>query len=385
MSDPKAPIIKIADVATTLRAMKDKIIEEWIKRLKSEVPPARHTEKTFLINSLPIFLENLALSLEKHRNRIADAEKTAADHADQRISLKNFSLPDVLTEYKILRQVIFDCLEAKIEIPLRDRNVILDFIQTGTIEVAAEFSRLSQLELETRHNQVVESRSQFVASLAHDLKTPLSSARLMAQFVFRQTEEGKLQDALAMTLRNIDRVDRMVENFLDVNLIIANHPLVLRFEKFDLLRILKDVQAEMSIIYGPRFVLELPKEKLVARWAVAQLTRCLENLCHNAVKYGEEKKPVTITASLKNDHVRIDIHNSGEPIPEEQLQRLFEPYHRADSAQKSGKKGWGLGLTLVKGVAEAHGGSVGVRSNKDGTIFSLILPLDHQYEGRRNE
>ena len=304
-----------------------------------------------------------------------DAEATAAEHAEQRVSLKGFSLPDVLKEYKILRQVIFDCLEEKIELSQRDRNVILDFIQTGTVEVASEFCRLTQEEMEDSHAALIEARAQFVASLAHDLKTPLSSARLMAQFLKRHSNDPLHNDAIAMTLRNIDRVDKMVENFLDVNQIIANRPLPAAVEDCNLTELLKALEVELNVAYGKRFILHLPKEDVVGRWNSSQIIRCLENLCNNAVKYGDPGTPITISLSLVDECARVSVHNVGEKIPDSDRATLFVPYQRSPSASRSGKKGWGLGLTLVKGVAESYGGHVDVESDDRGTTFWIYLPI----------
>lgn len=78
--------------------------------------------------------------------------------------------------------------------------------------------------------------------------------------------------------------------------------------------------------------------------------------------------------------VFINVSNKGPGIPPEDLARLFEPFFRTQAAESAHKSGWGLGLTVVRGIAEAHGGRVEVRSHdSDGVTFSIILPLDSRH------
>jgi signal transduction histidine kinase len=102
-----------------------------------------------------------------------------------------------------------------------------------------------------------------------------------------------------------------------------------------------------------------------------------ENLINNAVKYGSVNELIMFTINKLGNEVEFIVHNEGNPISAEDQASLFKPFSRIASAKNSGKKGWGLGLTLVKGVAEAHGGKVAVKSDKIyGTDFIITLPLD---------
>jgi signal transduction histidine kinase len=95
------------------------------------------------------------------------------------------------------------------------------------------------------------------------------------------------------------------------------------------------------------------------------------------VKYGAAHQPITVTIRLDDVFVWIEVHNEGNLIPVEDQAILFSPFRRAKSAETSGKTGWGLGLTLVRGIAEAHGGTVFVESSVEaGTVFRAKLPRD---------
>jgi signal transduction histidine kinase len=102
----------------------------------------------------------------------------------------------------------------------------------------------------------------------------------------------------------------------------------------------------------------------------------IENLASNAIKYGTPYSIITITLRVVNDHAEIFVHNFGTCITPEDQNKIFTHYSRSISAESSGQTGWGIGLALVKGLAEAHKGSVRVESFKDqGTTFSIRLPI----------
>jgi signal transduction histidine kinase len=101
----------------------------------------------------------------------------------------------------------------------------------------------------------------------------------------------------------------------------------------------------------------------------------LLNLLSNAVKYSPRGGTVTLQALVIKDQVEFQVRNSGPVIPEEDLERIFEPYYRVPD-QSGGKPGWGLGLAFVKRISEQHCGGVQVSSNAyAGTCFCLTLPL----------
>lgn len=112
-------------------------------------------------------------------------------------------------------------------------------------------------------------------------------------------------------------------------------------------------------------------------WDGEELRRALWNLGTNAVKYGAPDKPITITLKRSDSGARISVHNYGSVIAPEDRANLFDPFARTREAQTKGQTGWGLGLTLVRGCAEAHGGKVSIESDAAiGTTFTIHLPPD---------
>ncbi|MFY0572562.1 ATP-binding protein [Archangium lansingense] len=228
---------------------------------------------------------------------------------------------------------------------------------------------LSQLKLER------ELREQFVSALSHDLRTPLTAAKMSAQLIPRQPQlPDKVYSLAARVRQNIDRADQMISDLLDANRIRAGQGLPIERSPGELRQLVAGTLEELSTVHGDRFLLQ-GEESIEGDWDARALRRLLENLCGNAIKYGDPTRPVTVSLKQEGDEVALAVHNWGEPIPAEDQKSLFQYFSRTKSAQTSGKKGWGIGLTLVRGVAEAHGGSVGVESCREkGTVFRVRLP-----------
>jgi signal transduction histidine kinase len=225
-------------------------------------------------------------------------------------------------------------------------------------------------------------RERFVSILAHDLRGPLSTAKMaasllgMAQSRDRTDRDERSREHAKRIDRNLDRADRMIRDLLDVSRIHAGEPLPLHLAECDLVPVARETLAELSHLHGARFVLT-GDERVVGAWAADELRRSLWNLAVNAVKYGASVTPITIHVARHHDRAKISVHNEGAPIPAEEQSCLFDAFARARSTQNAGPGGWGLGLALVRAAAEAHGGRVTVKSDAaTGTTFVLELPLD---------
>lgn len=241
-------------------------------------------------------------------------------------------------------------------------------------------------ELESKIGALVserELRERFVSVLAHDLRGPLNAAKLAVSSLMAglQPEAPEVSDERRRDLaeridRNIDRVDRMVRDLLDANRIHAGGSVPLHLTECDLVEIAREAVDELAETHRDCFVLT-GDEHVVGMWGRDELRRAIWNLAVNAAKYGESGRPITIHVGTDRGHARVSVHNEGVPIPVEEQQGLFRPFARAASTNGHGPRGWGLGLTLVRGVAEAHGGRVQVESDAaTGTTFTLDLPMD---------
>jgi signal transduction histidine kinase len=231
-------------------------------------------------------------------------------------------------------------------------------------------SQIAELNIER------ELRETFVTALTHDLRNPLAASKMSAQILARKSPESEqIQRVTSRISENIDRADRMIQNLLDANQIKSGHQVPLSFTKCDLSEVAKKTVEDLRMLHGEMFLLETDLD-LVGHWDGTAIRRIIENLGTNAIKYGDPEKPIRISLLRINNSIQLSVHNQGNPIPAHEQQSIFELFHRSSSASEGVQKGWGIGLTLVRGLAIAHGGRAEVSSSQEeGTTFTVILPI----------
>jgi signal transduction histidine kinase len=243
-------------------------------------------------------------------------------------------------------------------------------LQLDNAKLYAElFDRIEDLQIES------QLREQFVAILAHDLRGPLSVAKVLSQLLLRYPERLDQRRELAIRIEhNLDRIERMIRDLLDVSRVRAGKRLPLRLDWCDLGAVAEEVVEELSAAHGARFGLVAP-ETVRGIWSSEELRRALWNMGVNAIKYGARDTPITVQVERTRRGARVSVHNLGKPIPAEDQARLFDLYSTLRTRARPGG-GWGLGLALVRACAEAHGGKAEVQSGEAGTTFSIDLPAD---------
>lgn len=224
-------------------------------------------------------------------------------------------------------------------------------------------------------------KTTFVSSITHELRTPLTSIKMFSEFLSKNTQlqdDPEAKKYLRIIRTESDRLSRLVDNVLDFA----------RFERGDkqyqleyeepeaIIRSVVDTFNYQSDVSGIEIQLELPDELpevLVDRNAISQ---ALINLIGNAIKYSPDKKPVTVRASQNGKYVNIDVQDRGIGIKRQHLKKIFDDYYRANDKAAANIAGTGLGLPLVKRIAEAHHGAVTVESSYgEGSVFTLKLPI----------
>lgn len=357
-------------IADRLKQNIPEIMNQWVIRADIEVKAAKQLENLALKNSLPEYLSQLSDALSHTINRSAarrisdkkESTRIGKKHGSDRAGSMNYTMDQLILEYHILRQVICDVLEKDAPLDTNEREVIVCSIEQAVNDAATQYSEtLRELHEKLSH------------TLAHDLRTPLTSARIAAQLVLRKPEETAMHVEKAKDIiHSIDRVDKMVRDLLDASRLKAGEQPPMVFKECDLNSLVHAIGSEMNLIYNDRFILKSDAECL-GFWDEDALRRVIENLASNAIKYGLADTPITLTVTQNETHAIVRIHNEGEAIPYEDQQSLFQHFSRSKSAGE--KVGWGVGLSVVKGMIEAHNGIIDVISEEgDGTYFEFTIP-----------
>ena len=358
--------------SSRLKEKKEAILTLWAERSIKEVHSATNTASLALRNTLPIFLDHLSealatnLKMDVHSVLERDLESVRIGklHGAERAGNRSYVLTEVIFEYHILREVIFQVLEVEGPLSNVQRDIILDSIEQAVNDAAVKFSEV--------HADIQEK---FVTTLTHDLKNPLTAAKMNAQLIIRCSDKPEVCIASASRIiASLNRLNAMIHDLLDASRIRAGEPLTLQLIQCDLDLVIHEIVDEMSTTHGNRFILD-SKEPVKGYWDCDGLKRAIENLIENAVKYGTSTTPITISLRPGKTALEITVHNQGPVIPENEILFLFQQYRRAKNAQEGSKAGWGLGLTVVKGVVDAHNGKVRVESTVgNGTSFILEIP-----------
>ncbi|HEY1957937.1 MAG TPA: HAMP domain-containing sensor histidine kinase [Polyangiaceae bacterium] len=212
---------------------------------------------------------------------------------------------------------------------------------------------------------------QILAFVSHDVRNPLATAKMALRVLF-QPSNDRQREAEAMLLRNIEQADSMIQSLLDVAAIRAGRSLPLEFRDCDLGEELRGMVTSLA----SRDRIELVAEPgLRGEWSTSGILRALQNLLANAMKYGQRGSQVRVGLHRHEERVLLSVHNDGPAIAEADQREIFEPFRRTKQSIQSGSTGWGLGLTIVRAVAEAHDGTVSVESAPaTGTTFTISMP-----------
>lgn len=239
-----------------------------------------------------------------------------------------------------------------------------------------------------RDLRLAEMRSQFVSSVTHELKTPLTAIRMFAD-TLRLDEEVDRQtrfEYLDTILHESQRLSRLVDNVLDFGKIERGKK-TYRFQPVRLEEVVEEAaRAAQYPLEQAGFALEVVTEPDLPRVAADSdaLQQAILNLLTNALKYSGNSRRIGLRLDRKDGHARIHVVDQGVGIAPEEQERIFERFYRAPTAENEHIPGTGLGLTIVAHIAKAHGGGVEVASRPgSGSSFTIRLPLPDEEPAER--
>ena len=260
------------------------------------------------------------------------------------------------------------------------RQVMLFTGALGVLVAVIVAGIVATWRLMRRETEMARLKSDFVANVSHDLKTPLSVIRMFGETLEmgRVTDEGRRQEYYRVITREGERLSRLIDNVLDFSRIEGGR------QTYDMAPTAVEplIRATLEAFAYPlaqqgfkvevRVAADLPDVVMDAD-AVGQ---ALANLIDNAIKYSGDDRALTIDARVVDQRLVVAVSDRGIGIAREEQARIFEKFYRVGRSDTQGRRGSGVGLALVRHVAEAHGGDVTVESAPgEGSRFSLRLPL----------
>lgn len=243
-----------------------------------------------------------------------------------------------------------------------------------------KFSELNQLSVS--YNKMLERLSeafklqrQFTANAAHELRTPLAVMQLQIDLYNSSKHpdnDTSAQQTISMITEQTERLSKMVRTLLDM----SELQTIARDEEIAIAALVEEVLADLEPLAQEKGINLIEKcDNVLLMGSDILIYRLVYNLVENAIKYNFSDGTVTVTATQQNSQLHLTVEDTGNGIPEELKERIFEPFFRLDKSRSRELGGMGLGLALVREIVRVHNGSILVKNNANsGTTFEVIFP-----------
>lgn len=243
-----------------------------------------------------------------------------------------------------------------------------------------KFSELNQLSVS--YNKMLERLSeafklqrQFTANAAHELRTPLAVMQLQIDLYNSSkhpNNDTSAQQTISMITEQTERLGKMVRTLLDM----SELQTIARDEEIAISALVEEVLADLEPLAQEKGINLIEKcDNVLLMGSDILIYRLVYNLVENAIKYNFSGGTVTVNATQQNSQLHLTVEDTGNGIPEELKERIFEPFFRLDKSRSRELGGVGLGLALVREIVRVHNGSILVKNNANsGTTFEVIFP-----------
>jgi two-component system phosphate regulon sensor histidine kinase PhoR len=231
----------------------------------------------------------------------------------------------------------------------------------------------------TQFRRLEKMRTEFVANVSHELKTPVTAVKGFAETLLDGAlEDPELRHQFVQIIYNeSDRLSRLVQDLLELSKLESGHS-VFRFRPCDVNEIVEaaaDSLRNQASQHGLELNVHLADEPAVAEVAPERIQQVLVNLIANALAYTPAPGRVDVCVVNREDGVEVSVADTGIGIPEQDLPRIFERFYRVDKDRSRNTGGTGLGLAIVKHILEGHHTRIQVQSELGkGSTFSFVLP-----------
>lgn len=356
------------------------IIRIWEKDVLKYVSAAKDTNKIALHDHIPNILDDIVDIINRHPNpenylndnKIDQIQENSVEHGRHRATISNYTVDQILHEYMIFNNVLVRVLNENDQYDPATHHLIKCCIDKAMLNSVKSFSESIQ-----------EMQNKLIGTLAHDIRNPLAAGRMAIEMLIYEAGEERFEKVKKMTFNSINKSIDLVEGLLDSITVKAGEGIMLSFTEIDLYENIKTVFEEARDVFSENIVFECEDKNLEGVYDSTAVRRLLENLISNAFKYGDSNQPITLKVNNQGEKLQISVHNFGRPIPKEKQKVIFEFLNREKQQRSKKLQSYGIGLTLVKMVAEAHLGTVKLKSEEGfGTEFLVELNKNSNQPGK---
>lgn len=250
-------------------------------------------------------------------------------------------------------------------------------------ELAQAFNRTTAAlgRLEEERKEIDSAKTEFLSITSHELRSPMTPMKAQLQML-EEEYFGKLKkkqkDSLGIVVRNADRLDKIIVDFLDISRIEAAR-LKFNFEQTDIAQTVRDITKFMEGFAKEKNIeLIINVDELpIIEVDSDRLSQVLRNLINNAIKFSDENSRIKIAAELKKKYIIFSVRDYGCGLTPENQIRIFEPFYQVESATRRRHGGTGLGLAICRGIVESQNGKIWVESKPGrGCKFYFTVPLE---------
>ncbi len=255
---------------------------------------------------------------------------------------------------------------------------------TGDDEFSSMAANINQMveeirELMDKERESERTKNELITNVAHDLRTPLTSIIGYLELLSGPVKlDAEMQEKyINITYTKAKRLQKLIEDLFGFTKL--NYGKIsMRVSKVDIIKLLSQLLEE----FYPNFMekelsyeLQSNVPSLIITADGNLLARLFDNLINNAIKYGAEGKRILVKIKADEEYVTVSVTNYGYVIPKEELPLLFEKFYRVEQSRSTDTGGTGLGLAIAKNIVDMHGGTIGVTSDLDGTVFTVKLQI----------
>lgn len=366
--------------AQVLRNERSNIIDSWIDWIKKDVSASRHTNPIVLRDHVPHLFDDIVRIMERFENFDVVKEdmiyreifENSMEHGRHRATSEGYSIGQILREYILFDKVITLALIENDAFSKEASMVIKYSIENSMLYSAVAFT-----------DSLHEVRQKLIALVAHDMRNPVSAALFAVKMMKYEDGPERFEKIRGMAVNSLNRSVELIENLLDSITVQAGEGMTFNFSRQNLVESIQSVHQEASESYTNPIHLICKEELIDGVFDGTMVRRVLENFVSNAVKYGRKNGPVTIDCQDNGETVEISVHNEGDPIPPERQEAIFDFMDTSRGKGPRGLTSRGMGLSLVKAVAEAHHGELHLKSTaEEGTTFGILLNKSSKEPGQ---